>query len=186
MSSDIITSVKGGMQIGHGSFVMGMEILNPNAVSVIAGKYCSIALYLQVVGYDHACISVPKAISSWPFDAWWGLPSFPGQLNSTGYHKKSNIIIGNDVWIGQSVALRPGITIGDGAIIGACSLVTKDVKPYEIVGGNPIRHIRYRYTEDQITKLLQIKWWNWPESKIRQLHHLFYDIDTFLLTVYGV
>ena len=182
MSSDRTTFVDGGITVGHGTFVMGMKISNPNGVPITAGKYCSIALFLQILGYDHAIISVPKAVTTWPFDAWWKMPSFPNQINSAGYQKKAHIHIGNDVWIGQDVFLRPGVTIGDGAIIAACSVVMKDVKPYEVVGGNPIAHIRYRYPREQIDRLLQIKWWDWPEAKIKKYYHLFSNIDEFLAT----
>lgn len=180
MSSDKRTTVTGGITVGHGTFVMGMEVSNPNAVDVKAGKYCSIALFLKILGYDHAIISAPKSVTTFPFDAWWGLPSFPDQVNSGGYKTKSAITIGNDVWIGQSVSLRPGITIGDGAIIGARSVVMKDIPPYAIVGGNPVKHIRYRYPQEQVDKLLAIRWWDWSEAKIRKNYHLFHDIDLFL------
>ena len=74
--------------------------------------------------------------------------------------RRSSITIGNDVWIGQDVMILGGVTIGDGAIVGAGSLVTRDVAPYTIVAGNPANIIRTRYTEDQIKKLLRLKWWN--------------------------
>ena len=184
MSSNTITNVATNMKVGHGTFVMGMSINNPNGVPVIAGKYCSIALFMQILGYDHAIISVPNAITQFPFDAWWQMPSFPNQVNSGGYKGKSQITIGNDVWTGQSVCLRPGITIGDGAIIGSCSVVMKDVPPYAIVGGNPVKIIRYRYTPEQIERLLEIKWWDWSEDKIKKNYHLFDDITKFLNTPY--
>ena len=184
MSSNIRTNVSTGMSVGHGTFVMGMQISNPNSVPVVAGKYCSIALFLQILGYDHAVIKAPNAITQFPFDAWWALPSFPNQVNSGGYGGKSQITIGSDVWIGQGVSLRPGITIGDGAIIGACSVVMKDVPPYAIVGGNPIRHIRYRYTPEQIARLLEIKWWDWSETKIRNNYHLFGNVEQFVHTTF--
>ena len=79
---------------------------------------------------------------------------------------KGNITIGNDVWIGYEAVILSGVTIGDGAIIGTRSVVTKDVPPYTIVGGAPARVIKKRFSDDVIEKLLKIKWWNWPVEKI--------------------
>ena len=80
---------------------------------------------------------------------------------------KGDIKVGNDVWIGATSTIMSGITIGDGAIIGAGSMVTKDVPPFAIVAGNPSKIVKYRFTEEQIEKLLQISWWDWEEDKIK-------------------
>ena len=80
---------------------------------------------------------------------------------------KGDIKVGNDVWIGAASTIMSGITIGDGAIIGAGSMVTKDVPPFAIVAGNPSKIVKYRFTEEQIEKLLQISWWDWEEDKIK-------------------
>ena len=80
---------------------------------------------------------------------------------------KGDIKVGNDVWIGATSTIMSGITIGDGAIIGAGSMVTKNVPPFAIVAGNPSKIVKYRFTEEQIEKLLQISWWDWEEDKIR-------------------
>ena len=81
---------------------------------------------------------------------------------------KGDINVGNDVWIGVMSTIMSGITIGDGAIVGAGSTVTKDVPPFAIVAGNPGKIVKYRFTEEQIEKLLQISWWNWEENKIKE------------------
>ena len=81
--------------------------------------------------------------------------------------------IGNDVWIGANVTIKLGLTIGDGAIVAYNSNVTKDVPPYCVVGGNPARIIRKRYTDDIIEKLLKIKWWDWEDEKIQENRYLF-------------
>ena len=79
---------------------------------------------------------------------------------------KGDTVIGNDVWIGQHVTVLPGVHIGDGAINGANSVVTKDVPPYTIAGGNPCRVIRKRFSEELIAYLEEIRWWNWDADKI--------------------
>jgi virginiamycin A acetyltransferase len=75
-------------------------------------------------------------------------------------------VIGNDVWIGYKAVIMPGVQIGDGAIIAAMSLVTKDVEPYTIVGGNPAKTLRQRFPDETIKLLLEIAWWNWDIEKI--------------------
>ena len=85
------------------------------------------------------------------------------------YHKepkKFRLIIGNDVWIGANVTILGGLKIGDGAVIGANAVVTRDIPPYAVVAGVPAKIIRYRFNKKIRNKLLQIKWWNWPKSKI--------------------
>ncbi len=76
------------------------------------------------------------------------------------------IVIGNDVWIGYEAVILSGVTIGDGAIIGARAVVTKDVPPYTIVGGVPARPIRRRFPDEAVEALLALKWWNWPLKRL--------------------
>jgi chloramphenicol O-acetyltransferase type B len=90
----------------------------------------------------------------------------PGAYKDGQPRIKGNTLIGNDVWIGRGVRILSGITIGDGAAVGAYSVVTKDVPPYAIVGGNPARLIRKRFSDDQVVDLLSIAWWDWPMEKI--------------------
>ncbi|WP_419869060.1 CatB-related O-acetyltransferase [Chryseobacterium sp. CT-SW4] len=90
-------------------------------------------------------------------------------------YSKGDIIVGNDVWIGAHNIILSGVSIGDGAVIAANSVVTKDVPPYAIVGGSPAKIIRYRFSEEIIEKLLEIKWWNWDIEKIKKNKHLFLD-----------
>lgn len=79
---------------------------------------------------------------------------------------KGDTVIGNDVWIGMNSLIMPGVHIGDGAVIGANSVVAKNVEPYTIVAGNPIREIRKRFSEEEIKLLLETKWWDWDIEKI--------------------
>ncbi len=97
--------------------------------------------------------------------------------------KKGDTIVGNDVWIGMDSTIMPGVTIGDGAIIGACSVVTRDVKPYTIVGGNPAKLIRKRFDPQIIEKLLEIRWWNWPQEKILENVDAITGADITALTI---
>lgn len=100
-----------------------------------------------------------------------------GKGNNNGF-SKGDICIGNDVWVGANVTILDGVTIGDGAVIGAGSVVTKDVLPYRVVGGNPAKVIKLRFTEDQINKLLKIKWWDRSENELRNIFTS--DIDDFI------
>jgi acetyltransferase-like isoleucine patch superfamily enzyme len=81
-------------------------------------------------------------------------------------HTKGDVVIGNDVWIGWGATILSGVTIGDGAVIGASSLVTKDVAPYTIVGGNPAKLVRARFSDAHIRALLDLKWWDWDMERI--------------------
>ena len=93
-----------------------------------------------------------------------------------------DIIIENDVWVGARSTIMSGVKISNGAVVAAGSVVTKDVPPYTIVGGNPARIIKYRFDESQIEKLLKISWWDWDEDKIRENAELMWssDIDKFI------
>lgn len=109
-----------------------------------------------------------KSLSNYTFPLFfeeWGL----NKKNVTSaWDNKGDIIIGNDVWIGYEAVIMAGVHIGDGAVIAARAVVTKDVPPYTIVGGTPARKIRMRFEAETIAKLQQIQWWNWPVEKIRQ------------------
>jgi hypothetical protein len=93
-------------------------------------------------------------------DGEWYFP--PGILTSRG-----PVVIGNDVWIAYGAVIMSGVTIGDGAVIGACAVVSKSVEPYEIVAGNPARHVRWRFDQPTREALLRIRWWDWPAEKVR-------------------
>lgn len=127
---------------------------------LIIGKFCQIAMGTKFImsSANHPM----SGFSTFPFfvfgDEWSNYtPNLP---------PKKDTIIGNDVWFGHGCTIMPGVTIGDGAIIGARAVVTKDVPPYTIVGGNPAKPIRQRFPDDTIKKLLEIKWWDWPIEKI--------------------
>ena len=123
------------------------------------GAYCSIAKNVQIfVGGNHRS----DWISTFPFPAF-----FSEARDIVDYHtSKGDITIDNDVWIGENSIILSGVSIGDGAIVGTGSVVTKDVPPYAIVAGNPAKLIRYRFDQDTIAALLAIAWWNWPEEEV--------------------
>ncbi|RUR09701.1 CatB-related O-acetyltransferase [Legionella septentrionalis] len=129
---------------------------------LIIGKFCQIAANVKFMmnGGNHYL----DGFSSFPFiifqSYWPEIPFIP--------NRKKDTIIGNDVWIGYDATIMPGVNIGDGAIIGTRAVVTKDVAPYEIVGGNPAQVIRKRFDDETIDFLLQLQWWDWPIEKIRQ------------------
>lgn len=97
---------------------------------------------------------------------------------------KGNTIVENDVWIGYDATIMPGIKISNGAVIGAKSVVTKDVEPYQIVAGNPAKFIRNRFPELDIFALLKIKWWDWDIQKIKQNVELMKNISEFIKVHY--
>ncbi|VXB60799.1 CatB-related O-acetyltransferase [Maribacter litoralis] len=136
---------------------------------LIIGKFCMIASGVTFImnGANH----LSKSISTYPF-AIFG-KDWQHAMDGKTYPTKGNTVIGNDVWIGFNATIMPGINIGDGAIIASNATVTKDVPPYAVVGGNPAKVIRKRFSDEGITKLLELKWWNWPIEKITaNVHHL--------------
>jgi lipopolysaccharide transport system ATP-binding protein len=138
------------------------------------GKFCSIADNVSImVDGNHRS----DWVTTYPLFLIKGIPHAEGLPDGKG-----DIVIGNDVWIGTGALIMPGVKIGDGAVIGARSVVTKKVDDYAIVGGNPARHIRYRFTENQIKALKEIRWWDWDIEKIKENHRLMesQDIDAFL------
>ncbi|MBX3199350.1 MAG: type B chloramphenicol O-acetyltransferase [Labilithrix sp.] len=102
--------------------------------------------------------------STFPFFYMTEEPAFAGA--SDGYQAAGDTVIGNDVWIGAEAVIMAGVRVGDGAVIASRAVVTKDVEPYAIVGGNPAKPIRKRFTDDEIEKLLEMQWWSWPTERL--------------------
>ena len=129
---------------------------------LIIGKFCMIASDVTFImnGANH----LTDAITTYPFAIFGN--AWANAMEGKNYPSKGNIVVGNDVWIGYNATIMAGVTIGDGAIIGTNSVVTKDVEPYAIVGGNPAKLIKKRFSEDEIKDLLEIKWWDWEIEKI--------------------
>lgn len=104
--------------------------------------------------------------STYPFTMFGGTWAANTLETYLAIPQPGDTTVGNDVWIGREATILPGVTVGDGAVIGAHSVVTKDVRPYEIVAGNPARHVRLRFDESDIARLLAVRWWDWPIEKI--------------------
>lgn len=128
------------------------------------GSFCAIGVGVKIIlsnhYYDYPAIEYDFYLK------YFG--EFPYQL------EKNVSVIENDVWIGDNALLLPGIRVGTGAIIGAGAVVTKDVPPYAIVGGNPARIIKYRFAEPVIKELLDSKWWEWDDEKISSNKNFFF------------
>ena len=130
------------------------------------GKFCSIACGAKFLftSANHAL----GFLSTYPFPIFfeeWGLDA---KDIRQAWDKRGDIVIGNDVWIGFEAVILSGVTVGDGAIIGSRTVVTKDVPPYTIVGGAPARPIRRRFEGAVIEKLEALRWWDWDEEAIRR------------------
>lgn len=135
-----------------------------NQERLIIGKFCSIACGAKFL-FNTANHSL-TSLSTYPFLLFFEEWKLDKQKIADGWDNRGDIRIGNDVWIGFEAVILAGVTIGDGAIIGTRAVVTKDVPPYTIVGGVPAKPIRRRFDDRTVTKLLHMKWWNWPEEKI--------------------
>ncbi len=141
------------------------------------GKFCMIASNVEFImnGANHLSAAVSAYLFSIFGDDW------SDAMEGKSYPNKGDTVIGNDVWIGYRASILPGVKIGDGAIIGSYAVVTSDVPPYAIVGGNKAVVIRKRFDDPSITRLLDIRWWDWPIEKItRHVKLLTGDIKGFL------
>lgn len=114
---------------------------------------------------------------------WISLYPFVETIQES-YQTKGDTRIGHDVWIGMDAMILPGVTIGDGAIIASGSVVTKDVEPYTLVGGNPAKFIKQRFTDEETQKLLEIKWYCWPRTEIEKALPLISSGDVDALYAY--
>lgn len=142
-----------------------------NNDKLIIGKYCSIACGAKFMftSGNHKMSS----LSTYPFPLFFEEWDLERNEVTEAWDNKGDIIIGNDVWIGYEAVIMQGVHIGDGAIIAARALVTKDVAPYTIAGGVPARAIRTRFPEETVKKLMKIQWWNWDEAIIQKnLSHI--------------
>ena len=138
---------------------------------LIIGKFCAIAHGVKFFmnGANHNM----DGITTYPFHVF----NHGWECISQKLPNKGNTVIGNDVLIGYKAIIMPGITIGDGAVIGARSVVTKNVNAYCVVCGNPIQEIKKRFSDEEIKMLLKIKWWNWNKDKLTRNLNILYGKD---------
>lgn len=133
---------------------------------LIIGKFCSIACGAKFL--FNCANHTLKSLSTYTFPLFYEEWELEKSNITTAWDNKGDIVIGNDVWIGFEAVIMAGVHIGDGAIIAARAVVTKDVPPYTIVGGTPAKEIRKRFDAELIQQLLMLKWWDWSNDKIRQ------------------
>jgi acetyltransferase-like isoleucine patch superfamily enzyme len=148
--------------MGHGSYgtprVLTYHPERDGRATV--GAWCSIAEGVTfVLGGEHRT----DWVSTYPFRVRFGLP---GAWHDGHPASRGDIVVGNDVWIGRDAVVLAGVEIGDGAVVAGNSVVTRDVRPYAIVAGNPAREVRRRFSDEQVEALLRIRWWDWPHARV--------------------
>lgn len=151
--------------VGRYSYIFGTSIAEADV-----GAFCSIAAGTSIGGGGHPT----DWVSSSPV-FYKGKNVLKTNFSQNDYKEFKRTVIGNDVWIGAKCLVKGGVTIGDGAVIGMGSVVTKDVPPYEIWAGNPAKFIRKRFDDETVEKLLEIKWWNLSDVELKRLGDLFND-----------
>lgn len=169
--------------VGQGTYISDNCIIRMTTI----GRYCSIGNNVQMGLGTH-----PTKIHVSTHPAFFSTSKERGftftqkdtfeELTYIDTERKYVLSVGNDVWVGSNVIFTDGLHIGNGSIIAAGAVVTKDVPPYAIVGGVPAKIIRYRFTDEEIEKLNSIKWWQWDFAQLKQQSHLFNNINEFLKT----
>lgn len=166
----------GHFSVGRHSFYFGepFAIYGPDD-RIEVGAFCSIADETRILGGGEHALDLP---STYPLRTLLFRPD-EGEWD---IFAKDTTRLGNDVWVGRRATILAGAQIGDGAVIAAGSMVTSTVvPPYAIVAGNPARVIGFRFDEATITRLLAVRWWDWPDERLREMEPYFYSaIDVFL------
>ncbi len=166
-----------GWEVGEGSYGRPRVRHWGEGSRLIVGAYCSFADGIEVLlGGNHPT----DFVTTYPFfgfpDLWPGAPTPPGFPFAKG-----DVVIGSDVWIGSRATILSGVTIGHGAIVAARAVVTKDVAPYTVVGGNPARELGTRFDAPTIAALLETAWWSLPRHTVAGLVPLLQSRDTAAL-----
>lgn len=149
-----------GWSVGDHSYG-APTVLESAMAQLTIGRFCSIGQAVVVVLGNHRT----DTVTTYPFKSlrrYWSTAA--SSLND--HTSKGDVVIGSDVWIGHGVTILSGVRVGDGAVLAAQSVVTKDVPPYAIVAGNPAKVVRKRFDEATVEKLLALRWWDWSEDKI--------------------
>lgn len=149
--------LSGKVGIGDYTFIGARSVIGP--ADVVIGRYTSIGPD-TLVGINSHPVDNPSSSAVFYSSAWGR------RIDLRKKHNSSPVVIGNDVWVGARSVIMPGVTVCDGAIIGACSVVTKDVGPYSIVAGVPARKIRSRFSQEYIEKLSLTKWWKFDLDEL--------------------
>jgi len=154
-----------GYHHGHSfeHYVRYLDKKRKDVDKLIIGNYCSIgsgAVFMMAGNQGHRT----DWVSTFPFHFQANI--FKNSKNP--YKKSGDTIIGHDVWIGSEAMIMAGVTIGSGAVIASRAVVTKDVEAYAVVGGNPAEVIKYRFSDEEIEKLLKLKWWDWSEDRVKE------------------
>jgi virginiamycin A acetyltransferase len=133
---------------------------------LIIGRYCAIASGVRFImpGANHADLGP----STFPFGIFGGIWAERTMDLVMSAESRGDTVVGNDVWLGYRALVMPGVAIGDGAVVAAASVVTSDVPPYAIVGGNPARVLRRRFEDDEVERLLRAAWWDWPVELVTE------------------
>lgn len=177
-----------------GRFTYGyQELLEYFPIAESIGRYCSINGTAKIWN-NHSldCVTTSPILDQVQFYPWEKHDERRELVKKYGTHRENAkfdnsfirdnrpVVIGNDVWVGAYVSILPGVRIGDGAVIAAGAVVTRNVEPYAIVGGVPAKTIRYRFDEEMIRKLLEVKWWEWSIEEVERHIELLYDPEQFM------
>jgi virginiamycin A acetyltransferase len=148
------------------AFVRDNVLYDYGPEKLIIGKYCALAEGTRFImaGANHATAGV----STFPFTIFGGDWAHSTMDLLSGIPSRGNTVVGNDVWFGYRSLIMPGVTIGDGAIIATGAVVTSDVAPYTVVGGNPAKPIKQRFEPADVERLLRAAWWDWPVELVTE------------------
>lgn len=148
-----------------------------DVIYAVLGKFNSIATGVRINPVQHPAKRRAAAHHFTYRCSHYGLGEDDGSLIQ--WRRENRVVTGNDVWLGHNAVIMGGVTLGDGAVVGAGAVVTHDVRPYEIVGGVPARHIGWRYGEALIAALGRIRWWDWSHETLRARLRDFDDVEAF-------
>lgn len=164
---------------GREAIVLGKFVTYPgNSDPITIGAFSHV-VQDALIYLGHG-IHDPRAITA------YGLAKDgPPWFDSLALSSSLTTLIGNDVWIGRGASLFPGVTVGDGAIVGAHAVVAKDVPPYAVVVGNPATVVRHRFSDAEVETLLRLRWWEWPDTAIKDARALLLGNDVAAIVAFA-